>query len=221
MKKIIHLKSCDSTQEVLKEQLSLNPSDDLIISCDHQLKGHGRGDHKWIDTPGTLCFSMSIQAFKIPSFTAMEIAVIIGKFFETKNKNILLKWPNDLINLSGKKCGGILIQSRGNVYLAGIGLNLYYEGKDFGGVYDYSFEIDKEKWAKEISEYIYNHRFEDAESLTPEWIKMCAHLNKEVEISDQDQINRGIFIGLGAFGEAILNTGKELKSIYNGSLKLI
>lgn len=221
MKKFIHLKSCDSTQEVLKEQLSLNPTDDFIISCDLQLKGHGRGDHNWIDTPGTVCFSMSIQAFKIPSFTAMEIAVIIGKFFESKNKKILLKWPNDLINLNGKKCGGILIQSRGNQYMAGIGLNLYYEGTDFGGIYENPFAINKEKWAKEISEYIHMHRFENAESLTSDWIKMCAHFNKEVEISDQEQTNRGIFIGLGPFGEAILRTEDELKSLYNGSLKLI
>jgi len=220
MKKFIHLKSCDSTQEVLKEQLTQTPTDELIISCDHQLKGHGRGENKWIDSPGTICFSLSVQPFQIPSFTAMELTVIIGKFFETKNQKIFLKWPNDLINSQGKKCGGVLIQTFSNQYMAGIGLNLYFDEIEFGGIYDQIFPFSKESWSQELALFIYQHRYEDLDKLKHDWLKMCIHLDKQVHISDNNQSYEGKFIGIGDYGEALIETELELKSVFNGSLRL-
>jgi len=221
MEKYLHVKSCDSTQDLVKEQLSLHPTDNIIASCDHQMNGHGRGQKKWIDSDGTLCFSLSLQAFKIPSFTAMELAVIVCQFFHQKNKKILLKWPNDLINLNGKKCGGILLQSFAHQYIAGIGLNLFFNEKEFGGVFDEPFSFSKKEWAQELGQFIRDNRFQDSDALKSQWMHLCSHHNQQVQIIENEILFEGKFIGLGPYGEAQLQIESEVKSIFNGTLRLV
>lgn len=221
MEKFIHLDRCDSTQDVLKEQLKEHKGVDLTVSCEFQAHGHGRGDRQWEDTPGTICFSMNIPPHQIPSFTALELSLLVARLFETKGQSIKLKWPNDLINNENKKCGGVLVQTAEDTLLAGIGLNLYYPGPNFGGVYESSFALEKKFWAKEISTFIRTHRYTDTQELIRDWTERCIHMNKDVSITEGDQEFTGIFKGLGLHGEALVESNQGPKHIYNGTLRLI
>jgi biotin-[acetyl-CoA-carboxylase] ligase BirA-like protein len=222
--KQIHLNQCDSTQDVLKEQLMKDPhTEGMIISCEHQLAGRGRGNNQWMSMPGTLCFSMNLKPHPILSFTAMEMAVIISHFFSLKGKELSLKWPNDLWDSQRKKCGGLLIQVHQEILLTGIGLNLFSEDKDFGGILDFDAEkiINKEMWSKEIGEFIVNNRIKDTPLLKTLWRQRCGHLNERVSIRDGEQEVQGIFQDIGEYGEALILTQDGVNKIYNGSLRFI
>lgn len=221
MEKFIHVDRCDSTQDILKEQLSLNPQDELVVSCEHQTRGRGRGENIWEDTLGTLCFSMSVAPHPTPSFTALELSVLVRKFFLSKGKEVRLKWPNDLLNSEVKKCGGILVQTHQARYLAGIGLNLFYPENQFGGIYEAAFELEKKAWAIELSQFIRSHRYPDAESLNADWLAGCYHLQKPVRIFEGEQETIGTFIGLGPYGEALIENNQGIQHIFNGSLRLV
>lgn len=221
MEKFIHVDRCDSTQDLLKEQLTQNPQSELTVSCEHQTQGRGRGRNIWQDSPGTLCFSMSIAPHEKTTFTALEISTLIADFFHLKGREIKLKWPNDLINSEGKKCGGILVQNLNLHFLAGIGLNLFHNSLEFGGIYESSFELDKKNWAQELSQYIRHHRFDSTDLLASRWMSYCAHQNKEVKITEGFEETYGRFIGLGEFGEAIIDNGAGTHKIFNGSLRLV
>ncbi len=221
MEKFIHVDRCDSTQDLLKEQLTLAPHNEITVSCEHQMLGRGRGSNVWQDSAGTLCFSMSIDPHQKPTFTALEVSTLIADFFHLKGCEVRLKWPNDLINSQGKKCGGILVQTAGPRYMAGIGINLFQNSSEFGGIYETSFEIEKKKWSMDLSHYIRHHRFESTEVLTSRWMSYCAHVNAEVKLIEGFEETFGKFIGLGEFGEAIVENGSGIHKIFNGSLRLV
>lgn len=219
MIKHIHVDVCDSTQDVLKEQTA-EGKQPILVSTDSQLKGRGRGSNNWKDFPGTLCFSLTIEPHIRMSFTALEISLLVARFFEYEGCKLKLKWPNDLWDSRGRKCGGILVQGSGEKLMAGIGLNLYSDG-EFGGVYRESFEFDKKSWSLRLAEFLLSHRYSDTDVLKEDWMNRCAHVGSKVTITEGDVVVEGVFWGLGESGEAILVTSEGEKSFYNGSLRLI
>lgn len=221
MEKFIHVDRCDSTQDLVKEQLMGNTSDELTVSCEHQTLGRGRGSNSWQDSSGTLCFSMTVLPHEKATFTALEISTLIADFFKLKGQEIKLKWPNDLITFDEKKCGGILIQNFESRYIAGVGINLYRNENDFGGIYETSFEIEKKAWAKEMSDYIRSHRYHSTSELILKWNTYCFHMDREVKITEGEIETRGKFIGLGPYGEALISNAQGTHHLFNGSLRLV
>jgi biotin-[acetyl-CoA-carboxylase] ligase BirA-like protein len=222
MIKQIHLEQCHSTQDVLKEQFnSLSSHETFLVSCENQISGRGRGENRWNCMPGTLCFSINILPQPVMSFTAIELSVIISEYFESKRKSLLLKWPNDLWNKDFKKCGGILVQGNQKNLFAGIGLNLFSTDPEFGGIYDDRNPIDKKSLSFDMASYIFNNRISDPERLKSLWIQRCGHMNKLVTINEGEETITGQFIGIGQYGEALIENSSGVKKIYNGSLRIL
>ncbi|MFA5584055.1 MAG: biotin--[acetyl-CoA-carboxylase] ligase [Bacteriovoracaceae bacterium] len=213
----IHLDHCDSTQDVLKEQLSLNNGENLLISCDHQTSGRGRGDHKWTPMPGSLYMSFTVAPSIVPSFTAIELSVLVADFFD--GSKLTLKWPNDIFNHHYKKCAGILIQQSQNQMLAGIGINLFSSVEHFGGVFEQNFECNKKSWCWELAKFINENRFKSIQSLKEKWMEKCHHLGDHVMVVDGNEKVHGYFRGLGDYGEALIENNEGIHKVYNGSLR--
>jgi BirA family biotin operon repressor/biotin-[acetyl-CoA-carboxylase] ligase len=217
----IHINECHSTQDVLKEQLKVSPSDSLLVSCENQISGRGRGENQWVSMPGSLCFSLNLSPHPVVSFTAIEIAVILTDFFKKKGIELKLKWPNDLWTYDQKKCGGILVQGTQEQFMAGIGLNIYSHDDIFGGIYEDERPLNKKDLAFEIAHFLQSNRIPTSEEVKVKWTKCCGHNLKRVQISEGSETTEGTFLGLGSFGEAIISTLEGDKSIFNGSLRLI
>lgn len=217
----VHVNECDSTQDLLKEQLNQNTSETLIVSCENQISGRGRGENKWKSMPGTICLSLNIKPHVAMSFTALELSVIVAKFFESKAKRVQLKWPNDLWDEHGKKCGGILVQGSQNQLYAGIGINLFSDDGEFGGVFAGPFDVDKKVWSRELAEYILANRYESTELLKRDWLTRCGHLNQLVRVTEAAEVYEGVFQGIGEHGEALVCSDSQINHIYNGSLRPI
>lgn len=216
----IHVRECDTTQDLIKEQLSLSKSDEkLLVSCDVQNAGRGRNTNQWLSLPGTLCFSMTIEPHSEMSYTALEMSLLVTEFFE--GSKLELKWPNDIYNVQKKKCCGILVQSFQGRMVAGIGLNLWCEHEEFGGVYSSPFLFDRKAWCHEIASFIYSHRYTSTEMLRGSWEARCSHMGSKVRLIEGNTIEEGFFQGLGPHGEAIIFNESGEKHFYNGSLRVL
>lgn len=94
-----------------------------------QEAGHGQLRRQWISPPGNIYGCIRLPDSGV--FRTEAATPFLGLLCALALKNlgwpILLKWPNDLILMvEGEpgKVGGILLEDRGNVLLAGIGINL-------------------------------------------------------------------------------------------------
>jgi BirA family biotin operon repressor/biotin-[acetyl-CoA-carboxylase] ligase len=221
MIKQVHLDQCHSTQDVLKEQFNYEEENQIIlVSCENQLSGRGRGENCWSSMKGTLCFSINIPPHPLMSFTAIELSVIIADYFEAKNVSLVLKWPNDLWDKNHKKCAGILVQGNQKNLIAGVGINLFSTQSEFGAVFDEEYLLNKKSLSQEIATFIVANRIYDVAILKTKWLDRCGHLNKEVTIFEGGQITTGKFIGLGEFGEALIETSFDIRKVFNGSLRI-
>jgi biotin-[acetyl-CoA-carboxylase] ligase BirA-like protein len=228
----IHLDQCESTQKFLIENFK-NGNCYNLVSCNYQSAGIGRGTNQWHQLDSTLCFSFTLKSHSKLTMTSLEIALILIEYFNIKFSALLkIKWPNDLLDRQGKKCGGILIHTLGQnleELVVGVGINLFESQEQFnfnpGGVLDKPrgslLLKDKENLAWDIYSYIYKNRLTTI-AIRENFKKHCIHLNQNVSIHDNEEIMSGVFREIGDYGEAILELpDKTLTKIYNGSLKLI
>ena len=94
----------------------------LLVYAQSQTAGRGRGDNRWWSKPGSLTFSIVIDAdefgltpeqlIKLPLITGMAV-LRCGQSIIAESGNVkddfALKWPND-VYLAGRKLAGILIE---------------------------------------------------------------------------------------------------------------
>ena len=154
--------------------------------------------------------------------TPLEIGAIVAKFLSSHEYKVFLKWPNDLLNFHGKKCGGILCNFPGEEWvIAGIGLNVgKLEETSFlkAGTLDNErilTEVDKKEWPAKIYHHILDHRLAPEEVLNV-WSNFCFHQNKEVKVTDGKESFIGTFEGITHRGEALVGG----RSFSSGSLEL-
>ncbi len=222
----IHLKECESTQEYLIN-LQKDPSAKYLISTDSQVKGRGRRENLWDSDKNSLCFSFSLKPNKILTLSASEITILLCQFFslyKNSNHQTKLKWPNDLINFENKKCGGVLINKIDDMLIVGIGLNLNPSKYptyqiEAGSILKTHQEFQHKSLALEIVEYIHNNRI-SASEIYKKWKDFCFHLNTKVSILEEDKVTEGIFLNIGEFGQAIIQTQEKEVQIFNGSLRV-
>jgi len=91
-----------------------------------QEEGRGRLGRKWSSLPGNItgALRLPIPPEEYRSLLPLIIGYITASFISGQGPSVKVKWPNDLILDSGK-AGGILIEEKGGVIIAGIGINLY------------------------------------------------------------------------------------------------
>ncbi len=100
-----------------------------VFTADEQTAGRGRLDHKWHSTPGeNLMCSLVIDVTDKSPIEISTLPLVVGlavlntvKSFA--DKNIKLKWPNDVL-VDGRKISGILCERNNDMVIAGIGINV-------------------------------------------------------------------------------------------------
>ena len=127
---IKHLKfeELDSTQIWLKENIISHLDSNTLVSTRLQLKGTGRLGSTWNQFGASLAFSFLVAPCDPLTLTSLEIGVQIANFLISKNQEVILKWPNDILikEKDGfKKVGGILSHYHSkDILIVGVGLNL-------------------------------------------------------------------------------------------------
>ena len=90
-----------------------------------QWSGRGQLRRAWHSPPGNLYAALVLPAMPkaLDTLAPLLVGYLVAQALETKGLAVKLKWPNDLI-CEGVKIGGILVEERRGLVLAGIGLNL-------------------------------------------------------------------------------------------------
>lgn len=223
--KVIQLSECHSTQEYLKNQLALKKLEHpVLVSCEKQTKGKGRRNNSWHQFENSLAFSFTCKAFSPVTLSPLAIAVEICELFKENSISLKLKWPNDILNLNGKKMGGILCEVLNqDLILVGVGLNLY-PSDELVFDYPHGFIFEEKSFFSKDQFFInlMNRIEKRGYSYKENWEKYCYHLGKKVQIKESDGQVNGVFEGLGPHGEALLKLDSgELKSLFTGSLRTL
>lgn len=225
----IHLKECESTQKYLMELSNQKKIDEVLVSCDVQTNGVGQRNNSWDSYFHGLCLSFIIPPNEILNLTSLEMGVLICNFFdEYFGTQLKLKWPNDILNTRGEKVGGILINKQGEQNpIIGMGINLFPKKdeniKDYpikaGFAFDDPIIENKQELAQKIFSYIKENRLGSSHT-KDKWNTLCSHLEKQITLVDSEKIIKGTFIGIGDYGQAIIQANDQLNEYYSGTLRI-
>lgn len=224
----LHLEECESTQTILKDELNSRDSiPHLLISSGKQTKGRGRSGNTWDSIENSIAMSFVIEPNSVLTLTSLELGSILCNYFA--DYSLQLKWPNDLLNSHKMKCAGLLCQTYKDKILVGLGLNYgpseIYENSEqykFGRSHITETQIDNidiKSISHSIYSFIINNRL-TSEQTIKSWNSHCTHLNSSVEIKDDKNSDKGLFVGIGKNGEALLESKGLIKKVYSGSLFL-
>lgn len=229
-----HFPTIHSTQVYLKDNLTelRKQGRDILISTQKQTAGLGRGENKWDFHQHSIAMSFTLSPNETPTMTPIEIAIMTANFFQTNYEIILkVKWPNDLMTIDKKKCGGILTQYIDpETVIVGLGINIGHSTPELVKNYykhglaflsnESLFIKNKKDLTNEIYSYFLSNRLKP-EVLQEQFPNYCAHSNQKVEIDDDQRKIVGIFCGIGKNGEAIVETNGEFKPFYSSSLTML
>jgi BirA family biotin operon repressor/biotin-[acetyl-CoA-carboxylase] ligase len=222
---LVILSDVDSTNTFIKT-LENKKMLDLVVA-EKQSAGRGRRGNTW-DSPkiGNIYMSLRFSiSHKIPALSLVT-GLIVKKAIQdaSKETNVLLKWPNDLI-LNQRKAGGILVEidqdkKIGN-FIVGIGINIESDvaNKSWIGLKEIDNEVDRNKIIINIAsafEKIASGK-EEFKNWQSEWEKHCVHMHKEItlNLNDSDKVV-GIFEGINHKGEMLLSNENGILTFNSG-----
>jgi BirA family biotin operon repressor/biotin-[acetyl-CoA-carboxylase] ligase len=136
-RKVVVFEQTSSTNDIAAQYAGNPDHDGLAVFAEQQTAGRGRTGAPWHSTRGdSLLFSVLLidtaVAGELLSLTwAVGVAEALGQVGSHQTR---IKWPNDLV-LSGRKVGGILLESRqngaGRAHVIGAGINCHQRAGDF------------------------------------------------------------------------------------------
>lgn len=96
----------------------------VIASC--QKEGRGQMRRPWHSPRGNLYVTFRLPTDPLLQGDAASLVTgyIVVKAFQALGFSVSLKWPNDLLLDESGKAGGILLEEKNGVILAGMGVNL-------------------------------------------------------------------------------------------------
>ena len=163
--KTIFFESIDNTQNYALENYDSEP---LLVLSYSQNSGRGRERKEWQNADQSLAVSLVFEKNN-EKLNNTLIPLIAGFCFleVIENKELKLKWPND-INLKENKIGGILVEEQDGVVCVGLGVNYFWDSPSVpnaGSLYDQkidnnSINSDAEKWGKLVLDFVENNKFE-------------------------------------------------------------
>ena len=108
----------------LKKHVALPAWTGLLASA--QMQGRGQMRRNWSSPRGNMYLSLLLP--ENPLFQHEGSAIVVGymvaKALRSLGHDVYLKWPNDIVTADLRKVGGILLEERDGVVMAGIGINL-------------------------------------------------------------------------------------------------
>lgn len=206
-----------------------------LVLARSQNKGRGRQGRVWQEAEsafyGTFVLKSSV---KIDNFFCLPLVVglSISEMFSEFDCGSTIKWPNDVLSLSGKKLSGILIEyvKEGdlNVFLVGIGINLKGEpsaesraislytetGKVISPTLVASVLGEKLRNAFSAVEQTGFNQFRES------WLARTKGVDGPLSIHVGREIVSGIFRGIGPLGYLLLEVDGQIKEISSGELIL-
>lgn len=228
---------CSSALDVamhLAGQGALDPWDSVLVT--RQWAGRGQMRRTWVSESGNLFAAWRLPMpprpwqGMLPVLVGWALCVGLGEL----GVPVKLKWPNDIL-LHGRKMGGILIEERGDVLLAGIGLNVascpadaelrrdracvatslgtLLPGMSIFGLWLRLVNFGRLRYSTELSD---STPLEFSQSVET----VLAYFGAMVHVTDNRSSVCGVHAGIGPDGGVVLLANGERKILHSGSLRL-
>ena len=236
-KKLIVLKSTDSTNNELKRLARDGEESGTVICAYTQTAGRGRFGRQWKSDKGGLYFSIFLRADLPPSDIASitlasgyAVCLAIRKYTGLDAK---IKWPNDII-IDNKKVCGILTEiaaqsDRLDYIVTGIGINV--NNSEFpeeiknkatsiftetGKLTDKSIFFGKvlAYLDKVLTSFLISISIDDMEDFK----KLCATLDREVSVQRGGNVITGKAVDITPKGELVIKTDDGEMNISSGEV---
>lgn len=233
---IYYLETCetvmkDSMQMVL--QGTLKPWDSLITSV--QTAGRGQYGRQWFSPEGNIYVALRLPVE--PPFDGLQAALVVSTLLcealRSLNFDTSIKWMNDLV-CREKKIGGILLEKKGDILIAGIGINVRFyppksslrkgfaiEATSLAEQYPQLQEklTPRELWEALIEKLTVIKKTEDlAKTWKDKATQNLLWLGKRISLTSVDKTYQGIFKGINDEGGLVLDTEKGVRTFYSGSV---
>ena len=217
--------STNDTAKLWADNLKQN----CIISAYEQTNGRGRRGNVWVSQKGNLFAS---YAFKIKQADLNRTVILSAvAIFETikfflPDKNIKIKWPNDILVEDAKISGILFEKGNGDFWVMGVGINIVSSPenviykttnfKNFGMDTDrltvlnyFTITFDK------LLEDYYTYGFD---KIKQTWLDNAYNLGKSISIKQKKETKKGIFLSIDDNGALILKIDDKTEKILVGEL---
>ncbi|MBQ9405418.1 MAG: biotin--acetyl-CoA-carboxylase ligase [Desulfovibrio sp.] len=234
--------SCLDTAFHLAERHMLPPWGS--VQAVQQSAGRGQLRRQWYSPPGNIYAAVRLPVHD--PFNGSKAAPVVGIFMAealcAEGWAVSLKWPNDLVfcpkDNAPVKVGGILLEERRNILLAGIGINVTWaptlanmreqtslgatclgRWQRFGGL---PVPTAEELWQCLVTRLYsaYTH----LDECNRDWAKRAEAVllwrDRQVELVDETGVIQGRLIGLGTGGGILLERVGLCEEFFHGSLYL-
>ncbi|MDR2820196.1 MAG: biotin--acetyl-CoA-carboxylase ligase [Desulfovibrio sp.] len=224
---------------MLAERGALAVWDSVIVKS--QSAGRGQLRRQWRSPPGNIYATLRLPRLAPFDDTAASPAtgLLFAMALRSRGWPVLLKWPNDLIlqaDASFYKLGGILLEERGEILLAGVGINVTVapmgiELREDTALRATSLSCSAIKppfpeilW-RELVNHVYS-AYNDNGVFLSRWKAQAEQIllwrGDNVELCEGGQCERGRLVGLSAAGGLCLHTtGGQLKEFLSGTHRLV
>lgn len=230
--KIHHFNTATSSLDVawkLVGENRLQVFDSVLVLF--QTEGRGQMRKHWDSPAGNLYAAVRLP-FREPyagHAGALAVSAACIRLLNVFGCQIGLKWPNDMVLTNYgdfKKCGGVLLEERGQIIIAGIGINL----KSAPAL---SSEMDalpatslasclQSAWtpASLWREMVKGLQEDDSCHWHALAMKYLVWLDQKVEVRDGAKTVTGILKGLGSAGQPLVETADGIEEAHGSSMRL-
>jgi BirA family biotin operon repressor/biotin-[acetyl-CoA-carboxylase] ligase len=217
-------------------------SDGTLVLAEHQTKGQGRLNRKWLSPPGknllfSLIFYPSAPPTKAFQLTLIASLSVCKSLISVSKIKAGIKWPND-VYVNNRKVCGILTEfsastDRINWAVVGIGVNVNYDPSADPALDPIATSVKKERGRsqrridllrailEEMDRLYVQFLKGDMHSVREAWLAHSIILGKPVVITTDNYREEGIAETIDENGALILRTDRgERKRIIYGDLSL-
>ncbi len=232
-KKVVFLPQCHSTNaELAKRVKESSHPEGTIVHTNHQLSGRGQRGNTWESEPEkNILLSVLLRPkflepknqYLLNLIAGLAIVDCIKDFIP--QRNILLKWPND-VYIDEKKIAGVLVESnlRGaglESSIVGIGLNVNQLSfsintatsmkLEFGNLIDMNKEDVLETLLNKLEAWYLSLRNGNRNSIRNAYHDILMWRGEIHQFRSKTETFRGEIVGINEFGQLSIHVGSELK----------
>jgi BirA family transcriptional regulator, biotin operon repressor / biotin---[acetyl-CoA-carboxylase] ligase len=227
---VVALHSVGSTNDEAARLAEAGAPEGTVVWAREQTGGRGRRGRSWASPVGNL-YTSTIVRPDCPAARATElgfVAALAVADMVPSDRELRLKWPNDVL-VGGGKVAGILPESsvgadgRAEHVILGIGVNvgfapslpeMRYPGACLGGTVEMALETLAAALARRLAQW----RRDGFEPVRAEWLAKAGPLGLEVDVKLGDELVRGRFAGMDREGALLLDTVSGPRRIVAGEL---
>ena len=122
------IKICTSTMDLAWDLFSQGRFPEYaFVRAESQTHGRGQFGREWVSEPGNLYVTLRLpdSAESLDNLLPLAVALCVVRALEELHVPARIKWPNDIM-MDASKMGGILVEKKAGVIMAGIGINISF-----------------------------------------------------------------------------------------------